>query len=98
MLPHGVNADRFVPPPGARPTAPWDARPHGLGLLYIGPLIRRKGLHTLMEALAIVRRDSIPFRLSLVGRGPEEENLRILAGRLGISERVDFVFTPPPKR
>ena len=98
VVPLGVNGDVFTPPEKGRPGVPWDERPQGLRLLYIGPLIRRKGLYTLIEALPVVARSSIPFRLSMVGRGPEEASLRALAGRLGVADRIDFAgFVAEPE-
>jgi len=90
VVPLGVDGKLFTPPSAPRPAAPWDERKQGLRLLYVGPLVRRKGLHSLVEALPLFSRASIPFRLSLVGRGPDEENLRAIASRLGVSDRIEF--------
>jgi glycosyltransferase involved in cell wall biosynthesis len=58
-------------------------------LISIGRLIRRKALSDLL--LALSRLKERRFRLLIIGEGPEEENLRDLAQRLGISAQVDFV-------
>ena len=56
----------------------------GYRLLYVGQLISRKGVDTLLNACASVDRD---FRLDLVGSGCEEGNLKSLATSLGISQK-----------
>jgi glycosyltransferase involved in cell wall biosynthesis len=65
-----------------------DARPSGLPLvLGIGRLTREKGFDLLICAAAEARR---PFRLVLLGEGRGKKNLRDLAGRLGVADRVEF--------
>lgn len=79
VVPIGVDGQRFSPPP---------ALPAGdLRLLFVGRLRYYKGLHTLLEALA----QTPGVRLSLVGRGPMEAELRQMAQQLGLGERVQFV-------
>lgn len=56
-------------------------------VLYVGRLGREKGVIELLHAAA---RSAEPWQLKLVGRGPIEERLRRLAGRLGIADRVRF--------
>ncbi len=58
-------------------------------LISVGRLIKRKALGDVL--LALSRLQERRFRLLIVGEGPEEENLRDLAQRLGISSRVDFM-------
>ena len=56
---------------------------------YVGQLIRRKGIDTLIRAFS-----ELPFtnrRLCVVGDGPERAQLESLAVRLGEGERVRFL-------
>jgi glycosyltransferase involved in cell wall biosynthesis len=56
---------------------------------YIGQLIRRKGIDTLIRAFS-----ELPFtnrRLCIVGEGPQRAELESLAVRLGEAERVRFL-------
>lgn len=55
---------------------------------YIGQLIPRKGLDTLMRAFS--RLDGHKFQLSLVGDGPLRSELEALAEKLKIRDRVTF--------
>jgi glycosyltransferase involved in cell wall biosynthesis len=56
--------------------------------LFVGQLLRGKGLDTLLHALALSHRDS---RLVVAGDGPQEEEYRQLARSLKLAGRVHFV-------
>ena len=74
-----VHIPNFVDVEGMRPSYECGDR-----ILYIGRLSREKGLPTLVRAAAAAR-----VGVTLVGVGPEEEALRMLAGSLG----ADVLFT-----
>jgi len=61
-------------------------------ILYVGSLIRGKGVDLLLRALAEL---PCPFHLKIVGKGKSEEELRELAGTLGLSNAVTFVGWVP---
>ena len=56
-------------------------------LLYVGQLIRGKGVQLLLAAMA---RMKTPRTLDIVGTGNMEPKLRALAAQLGIADRVRF--------
>jgi N-acetyl-alpha-D-glucosaminyl L-malate synthase BshA len=58
-------------------------------LIAIGRLIKRKALDDLLVALS--RLEDPGVRLLIVGEGPEEERLRSLSERVGLSQRVEFL-------
>jgi glycosyltransferase involved in cell wall biosynthesis len=58
-----------------------------LNLLYVGRLIRGKGIDLLFNALKDIKNN---FCLSIVGNGPEEYELKRLTYELGISDKVIF--------
>jgi glycosyltransferase involved in cell wall biosynthesis len=62
-------------------------------VLYLGQLIRGKGVDLLLQAMARVDR---VFTLDIVGTGNASEALRALATRLGLAERVRFHGWVPP--
>lgn len=79
VAPVGVWLDRIerVPEDG------WRRRK----VVFIGHLVPRQGLGTLIESMA-----HLPdVTLEIAGRGPEEASLRELVARLGLSDRVHFV-------
>jgi glycosyltransferase involved in cell wall biosynthesis len=63
-------------------------------LLFVGQLTTGKGIDLLLRALA---RAAHPCRLILVGKGPQEAELRELARALGLSERVVFLGALAPE-
>jgi glycosyltransferase involved in cell wall biosynthesis len=66
----------------------------GRNVLFVGRLIPRKGLQYLIEALALIDR-TLGCRLQIVGDGPEGESCRVLAERIGVLDRIDFLgFVP----
>ncbi|WP_375502873.1 glycosyltransferase family 4 protein [uncultured Jatrophihabitans sp.] len=54
---------------------------------YVGQLIQRKNVESLLRALALCGGD---YELDVVGEGPLEANLRALAESLGVATRVTF--------
>jgi glycosyltransferase involved in cell wall biosynthesis len=61
-------------------------------LLAIGRLQPQKGFDVLLKALARVRA-SCPWRLVLIGDGPEKTPLQTLARALGIEDAVQWIGT-----
>ena len=65
--------------------------------LSVGRLSRQKGQDILLRALAIARPDLPPVRLTLVGTGSDEADLRRLCTALGLDDIVVFAgYTPDP--
>ncbi len=66
---------------------PTDEREKGL-LVSVGSLVAKKGHADLIEAVALARQ---PWRVVIVGEGPDRDQLRRRAAELGIGARVDLV-------
>lgn len=56
-------------------------------VVFIGHLVPRQGVATLVEAVALLP----DVTLEIAGRGPEEERLRALAAERGVADRVRFL-------
>jgi glycosyltransferase involved in cell wall biosynthesis len=67
---------------------------HGTGdgvlILGAGRLVPQKGFDILLRALAQVPKD-LPWRLNVIGEGPEEGRLRQLAAEAGIAHRINWL-------
>lgn len=74
-----VDDARFVPVPA--PDGPL------LRWVYVGNLVERKNVRTVLEALAVADPRA---RLTLVGDGPQRDELGALADRLGVAGRVTW--------
>ncbi|HET6837372.1 MAG TPA: glycosyltransferase, partial [Gemmatimonadales bacterium] len=84
VVPNGVDLKLFHPTDGTRPKA----KGRKLRCLAVARLVERKGLGQLLCAFALLERGR--FELEIVGEGPDEQLLRTLATRLGLSAEVHF--------
>ncbi|MGE4504430.1 MAG: glycosyltransferase [Desulfovibrionaceae bacterium] len=83
-VPMGVDLENFPAPAPA---------PENKVVLYLGSMIRVRGLEFLLGAFARVLREEPEARLVMVGEGKTPADLEFLkaeAGRLGIAEAVEF--------
>ena len=75
----------------SRRTAEFSPLPRPV-FLYVGRLIREKGLYTLIEACALLEKEKVgAFSIAMVGRGPEEAGLRAMARILEVGDRITWV-------
>ena len=99
LVPCGVDIKTF------RPVDQKEARaelglPEGPTVVYVGRLVPRKGVDTLIEAFALLPRQ-LSARLVIVGGEPGAEGsaevarLSTLAGKLEVAERVTFTGSRP---
>jgi 1,2-diacylglycerol 3-alpha-glucosyltransferase len=65
-------------------------------LLFVGRIGKEKNLAFLIRAFSQIVRQEEDVVLVLVGSGPEEDTLRILAVDLGINDKVVFTGRIPP--
>lgn len=91
IVPVGVKLDRFRPmadEPGCIP------RPSGATILCLGRLEQRKGVRTLLQAVARLQRHAPDIWLCIGGDGPERPALERLAAELNLSN-VHFLGYVP---
>ena len=94
VIRNGVDLVRF------RPMAQDQARSElgitgGPVLLSVGNLMRFKGHHIVMEALARIIPDHPDAHLLIVGEGPDRQHFKELACQMGIDDRVRFAGAQP---
>lgn len=65
--------------------------PDGDWILYVGSLINRKGLQTLIQALRGVVREETDARLLIIGRGPLKLQLQDSVSKADLSKHVFFL-------
>jgi len=94
LVANDIPAEKIVvEPPVIRTVVAGKTVPHSpfpvtpVDLLYVGQLIRGKGVHLLLEAMAKMKS---PRTLDIVGTGNMEGELKALAERLGLKGRVRF--------
>ncbi len=85
VIPNGIDLERFTP-------GPHEDRFPEPTLLYLGRLKRYKRVDLVLAATAELRRQGIPARLLVAGKGDHREALERAAQRLGLSaDGVEFL-------
>jgi glycosyltransferase involved in cell wall biosynthesis len=89
IIPHGVDVQAFRP--GLASTLVARQRIRGRILLYLGKLAKERGVCQLMNAFARTVGQRSDWNLVYAGNGPERAELRAMADRLGLGDRVHWV-------
>lgn len=89
VLRNGVDLQRFAP--RDRMALREKLGVQGPVWLTVSHLVELKGIHIVIEALALVP----DVTLLIAGKGPQEHELRQLADRLGLAARVRFLGAVP---
>jgi PEP-CTERM/exosortase A-associated glycosyltransferase len=96
VIPNAVDRNKFG---GAGIPDPTLASRLGLSgrivLGFFGSFYAYEGLDLLLRALPDMRHQRADIAILLVGGGPEEERLRVLAGEIGLGESVVFAGRVP---
>jgi glycosyltransferase involved in cell wall biosynthesis len=83
MIPNGVQLDRFVPP---------EILPEPGTFIFVGRLREQKGLHYLIDAIALLSpKEQALVRVTVVGDGPWREKLMQHAQQKGVQDHLNFV-------
>lgn len=96
VIPHGVDLDRFRFDEAGRRRLRQQWTPDSTELSTApivgtaGRLVCGKGIESLIEAVAILKNGGVGCRLAIAGDGQDGANMRELAGRLGVLDRVLF--------
>lgn len=87
VIHNGIDLDLFTP--GTRPAQ------RGWHIITCGRLVRKKGHHVLIEAVARLRAAGHPATLSIIGSGPQERGLREQVATLDLTGAVTFLGSLP---
>lgn len=94
---HGIDLNRF-PPPVHTPSERDGRDPENpVQFLSVGRAVEKKGLDTLLQALAQLP-DILHWRWTHIAGGPLLGNLKQLAEELGLSDRVRFLGSQDQSR
>ncbi|HWB54418.1 MAG TPA: glycosyltransferase family 4 protein [Tepidisphaeraceae bacterium] len=89
-IPNGVNFREFSTSTPRPAQIPDDLLP-GKYFLFIGRLVARKGVDTLLRATAQITSMPSDIRLAIAGGGDERDALQSLCRQLGLEHRVHFL-------
>ncbi len=73
-------------------------RPDATDLIFLGELRHLKGIHVLIDAVAHLRRDGRNLTVTMVGDGPDRDDLRAYVERSGLSSAVQFQAPMPARQ
>lgn len=95
LLMNGIAADKLhvlapVVPQIPRPPTSEPSGPVRCEVLYVGQLIKGKGVDLLLRAFSKVCQSNSKLRLTIVGKGNAENGLKSLASQLGLQGNVEF--------
>jgi len=89
VIPHGVDVQAFRP--GLASTLVARHRIRGRILLYLGKLAAQRGVFELLRAFERTVGQRSDWNLVYAGSGPEKAELRAMADRLGLGDRVHWI-------
>ena len=72
-------------------------QPDATDVVFIGELRHLKGVDVLLDALALLARDGRPVSATIIGAGPDAEQFRTQAERLGLSSSIRFLGAMPAR-
>ncbi len=81
VIPCGIDTDFYTP---------GEPEPEKGTFLYVGRLKKYKGVHIILAALAVLREAGRDYRLSVLGSGDYEGELKKIVSRMGLDGVVTF--------
>lgn len=61
-----------------------------ISFAFVGRFVKEKGLLVLLDAIALLQRQGHPFRLKLIGDGPERPNIEAAVRAKGLEGQITF--------
>lgn len=83
VVPHGVHFKRIK-------RVPFD-KIRKKEILYMGALLKKQGIQLLLSVLPTLIKKHHDIRLTIIGKGPYEHDLRALVHKLKVEEHVSFL-------
>lgn len=90
LLYHGLDLERFPEPMKARPPRAGRSHDDAVQFLSVGRAVEKKGLDTVLKALARMP-DDLHWHWTHIAGGPDLPKLKTLASDLGLGSRVSFL-------
>lgn len=90
VIENGIVLEPFLRPRQPRAKADFDLPESARLLVYVGRLAEEKNLDVLLRQFAVARQLIPELCLVVIGKGPQEAELRGIAGELGVDDAVQF--------
>ena len=91
---HGLDLERFPQPTNSHSNRTGSNPDDPVRFLSVGRAVEKKGLDTLLQALAQLP-DSLHWNWTHIAGGPLLNNLKEQAAELGLTEKVSFLLIKP---
>ncbi|MEZ5811364.1 MAG: glycosyltransferase family 4 protein [Rhizobiaceae bacterium] len=91
---HGLDLQRFPPPDAQSSARDGGSADNAVEIVTVGRAVEKKGLDTLLDALALLPGD-LHWHWTHVGGGVLSDELKAQAHRLGLDARVTFAGSQP---
>ena len=78
--------------------APIECRPEATDLVFMGELRPVKGIDVLIDAISLLHSKGRTVTLTLVGDGPDREQLQAQIARLGLTQSIAFTGAMPARQ
>ena len=93
VMPNGVDFEkgRMDDHSVSQATKDYDLPENVPVFLFVGRIIKYKGLPLILDSMKILKENEMDFRMVIVGSGPDEEELKEKAEELGLGDKVFFV-------
>jgi glycosyltransferase involved in cell wall biosynthesis len=90
VIENGVELERFLHPQQPRTKSDFGLPDSARLLIFVGRLATEKNIDSLLEQFAAARALVPDLYLALLGKGPQETELKELAEELGLADAVQF--------
>ncbi|MBC7128028.1 MAG: glycosyltransferase family 4 protein, partial [Candidatus Methanosuratus sp.] len=87
LVPNAIDADRLS---GIESSGSVDYTPSAFTFLYVGRIIKRKGLEWLFKAIKIIKNKGEKIKLVLIGDGEDMHYFKNLSQSYSISDLIEF--------
>ncbi len=94
LIYHGLDLNRFPPPLQRKNLRDGSSRQNPVQIVTVGRAVEKKGLDTLVDALALLPKE-LAWRWTHIGGGILSDALKQQVKRLGLSKNVVFLGTQP---
>lgn len=91
---HGLDLQRFPPPETPRSARDGGSADNAVEIVTVGRAVEKKGLDTLLDALALLPGD-LNWHWTHIGGGVLSDDLKAQATRLGLDAKVTFSGSQP---
>jgi len=98
VVPNGIDLEIFETLPRDEVRQRLHIKAEEKLIIFVGRLRPEKGLNYLLNAMEIIKQKEHSAKLILVGGGPEESHLELLAEKLELNDCVKFVGQIPNER